>query len=706
MTVVSSTNKAVIAGTGAQVAFAFAFNNAWDGTTANLSAALANFTVLFTDAAGNQTTLAQGAGATQCQVALAAPVGSALWGMGGTVTYNPNGTPIAAGTTLTILRALTLAQLVSLQNQASYGQLASSMEQGLDRIEMQTQQEGELFGRAIVVNAADTAMPPPLPPAAQRAGLALVFDAQGNPTVGQAPAAGTISAPMAPVVGAASLAAGRAAFGLGSAAVETIGAYGLADDGAGFLRQSFPISADATNQTVSATFHFTQRLASGPLTYFLARANTLWNGFGFWVTVIAGTAAFSPNAADAFTNNATGTVVTVGPGSYFVSTNGAGAGTWILMQMPPAMSPPGGYLTLTTGRPVVTADVIGSPAIFYTADTGNSAPIWTGGQTVQVPFTSDLVLALSSANLANQAYDVYLCVAFGALTIVAGPGWRNPGQRITGATVSSPIVITANGHSLLTGDTVPVSGVQGNTGANGTWTVTRVDANNFSLNGSVPTGAYTSGGQFAARGFGAGSTQHSRAFDGFLRNANTMVATNGASSFTLAPGAGLYVGSFLVDPAGAQVTINVAWGPQTRRAVWNAFNRKPVIVKAGDNNSGAVTGSPAQWASGAVVTAFSGLAEEPARAFAMAELNGASSTSTSYSVGVGWGNQVAFSGVRGFINNVNPGSGVLTAAPSGEYESPPWLGAINVFGLAQIAVTGATAVGGENFQQVSVQWRG
>lgn len=67
---------------------------------------------------------------------------------------------------------------------------------------------------------------------------------------------------------------------------------------------------------------------------------------------------------------------------------------------------------------------------------------------------------------------------------------------VTGATnpVSpAPIVITSTGHKLTTGDQVTVSGVQGNTAANGTFTVTVIDANQFSLNGSTGNAAYTPG---------------------------------------------------------------------------------------------------------------------------------------------------------------------------------------------------------------------
>ena len=65
---------------------------------------------------------------------------------------------------------------------------------------------------------------------------------------------------------------------------------------------------------------------------------------------------------------------------------------------------------------------------------------------------------------------------------------------LTGATNASPIVITSTAHLLNTGDTISISGVVGNTAANGIFTITKVDANSFSLNGSTGNGAYSSGG--------------------------------------------------------------------------------------------------------------------------------------------------------------------------------------------------------------------
>ncbi len=67
-------------------------------------------------------------------------------------------------------------------------------------------------------------------------------------------------------------------------------------------------------------------------------------------------------------------------------------------------------------------------------------------------------------------------------------------KAITGATNAAPIVITAASHGYATGNTVTITGVGGNTAANGTWVITVLTTNTFSLNGSIGNGAYTSGG--------------------------------------------------------------------------------------------------------------------------------------------------------------------------------------------------------------------
>ena len=67
---------------------------------------------------------------------------------------------------------------------------------------------------------------------------------------------------------------------------------------------------------------------------------------------------------------------------------------------------------------------------------------------------------------------------------------------ITGASNAEPIKITATDHGLSNGDWVNITEVTGNSAANGTWKVTIVDDDNFSLNNSSANGNYVSGGTF------------------------------------------------------------------------------------------------------------------------------------------------------------------------------------------------------------------
>ena len=84
----------------------------------------------------------------------------------------------------------------------------------------------------------------------------------------------------------------------------------------------------------------------------------------------------------------------------------------------------------------------------------------------------------------------------------------NVGSAITGASNTSPITITTSSITGLTsGDLINISGVLGNTAANGNWTVTNVMANSFQLVNSSGNGNYTSGGNwFDAITISTGST--------------------------------------------------------------------------------------------------------------------------------------------------------------------------------------------------------
>ncbi|MBM3969022.1 MAG: YHYH protein [Planctomycetes bacterium] len=68
---------------------------------------------------------------------------------------------------------------------------------------------------------------------------------------------------------------------------------------------------------------------------------------------------------------------------------------------------------------------------------------------------------------------------------------------VTGASNTSPIVITSAGHHLANGWQITISGVNGNTAANGNFKVDNVTANTFELVDSDGNGTYTSGGTWS-----------------------------------------------------------------------------------------------------------------------------------------------------------------------------------------------------------------
>jgi hypothetical protein len=78
-----------------------------------------------------------------------------------------------------------------------------------------------------------------------------------------------------------------------------------------------------------------------------------------------------------------------------------------------------------------------------------------------------------------------------ALTILNVYDMLGNAASITGASGTSPIVITSAAHGFNDGDIVLVHDVLGNTAANGVWQVTASATNIFSLLGSVYGGTYT-----------------------------------------------------------------------------------------------------------------------------------------------------------------------------------------------------------------------
>jgi hypothetical protein len=79
-----------------------------------------------------------------------------------------------------------------------------------------------------------------------------------------------------------------------------------------------------------------------------------------------------------------------------------------------------------------------------------------------------------------------------------GDGVAPAALTITAATNATPIVITTSAaHNIADVAKGTITGVVGNTGANGTFVVSRVSATELTLRGSVGNGTYSSGGSLA-----------------------------------------------------------------------------------------------------------------------------------------------------------------------------------------------------------------
>lgn len=184
-------------------------------------------------------------------------------------------------------------------------------------------------------------------------------------------------------------------------------------------------------------------------------------------------------------------------------------------------------ITLSTGQDTSASAIQGmttsryrlpiscSPALLaYVAGNNQQASAMFDSSAGDSPFTSAtelITVDLVAGNLQNWSASAGANVVFpydphvmGTLPFIRA-GRTNFGDFvlttdtgswvINNATNATPIQITTTApNTLVTGQTVAIHSVGGNTAANGTFVVTVINTTNFTLNGSVGSGAYTSGG--------------------------------------------------------------------------------------------------------------------------------------------------------------------------------------------------------------------
>lgn len=324
---------------------------------------------------------------------------------------------------------------------------------------------------------------------------------------------------------------------------------------------------------------------------------------------------------------------------------------------------PQGYLTPASNTPIIVSDSIAATAFYYTPLIGLWNPIHNGTTIVPYALSGQLQLTLTSAQVADNLYDIFLAYNAGSPVIGTGPSWS-----------------AGSGGNITAGS--------------------------------------------CARGSGAGGTALAR-LQGVWTNAASMTLTwntgSGNNSLTVVANQGIWLGTMYVDHTAGQMTNHISWGQNRKRGLYNAYNTHPVTLQAGDNtaswNYGITTirasnATPSSWTSleynvgsGTSVngmTVLCGLAEEVIAAQFMQHIEGSASSTFDGQFGIGLNSTTAFSGTAPTIGGNNNSAMVMA-----RLDQAPSLG-INTFTSLEKWVSGATNIvpnGGQSNMTLTAQWR-
>ena len=133
-------------------------------------------------------------------------------------------------------------------------------------------------------------------------------------------------------------------------------------------------------------------------------------------------------------NNGTDWVaLSPGTSGHYLKTQGAAANpTWAAVSggSGGGGGAPEGRLTLTTGTPVMSADVTAGTTVYYTAYIGNKVTI--AGTTLTLG-SNEISMGLAAANhLSGSVYDIFVISNAGAAALCTGPAWTSTTARGTG----------------------------------------------------------------------------------------------------------------------------------------------------------------------------------------------------------------------------------------------------------------------------------
>lgn len=208
-----------------------------------------------------------------------------------------------------------------------------------------------------------------------------------------------------------------------------------------------------------------------------------------------------------------------------------------------------------------------------------------------------------------------------------------------------------------------------------------------------------------SRGTGASTTQIQR-LNGLWVNQVQITGRNGATAYTIPANTATYVGSLFMDTVAGQITCHRSYGQSRKWGVWNAYNRVPTTLLAGDSTSSwayasTTTIRPSNNNVANSLTLFSGLAEEE-YSLEFHQNAGANITGTVPNTLIGFNSVTTGSGVAGGIV-LNFGAAQNLIA---EHDPAPSLGIQVVTQLEAGATSGTvTFNGGLTNSRLVARWR-
>lgn len=233
------------------------------------------------------------------------------------------------------------------------------------------------------------------------------------------------------------------------------------------------------------------------------------------------------------------------------------------------------------------------------------------------------------------------------------------------------------------------------------------------LNGSTltigfsPAWATATAGS-GARGTGAGTPQLSR-INGVLVNTVQQTVNNGSTTYTVAANRGTYLGSVYIDSSAGQVTCHVNYGQSRKWGIWNAYNREPLAIIAGDSTASwsntRATFGYTNLSANNYVAPFTGLAEEVVDVEYLQMVATQGSNAASAQIGLGLNTSASASGFQGqYRLTAQSQNGRSTLAA--HYSVPRGLGANLVYAIAFAPTDASNLFGTEASMQVTAKWMG